>query len=448
MDREHTLEKLISILDTKSVPFLLGEESSYDHLLESIDDARMVLIGEATHGTQEFYQIRAEITRQLILKKGFMAVAIEGDWPDAYQVNRYLKGIGDKNNPESALKSFLRFPTWMWRNTAILPFLLWMRSHNEKIANLNNKIGFYGLDLYSLQTSMQSVIKYLQKVDPNAAKRAVERYACFDHLGFAPEIYGYLTSTGVKEPCIKKAVEQLLDLQHNAISLMSKDGIPAEEEYFYATQNARLVKNAEIYYRAHFEGRVSSWNIRDTHMAETLNVLSNHLEKTFNKPAKIVVWAHNSHVGDARATEMGEQGEINIGQLIREEYGEESYLIGFSTYQGFVTAAAKWGGQANLIPVTPALQSSYEELFHHVKHKNFILNLVNDTDLEHYLRLPHLQRAIGVIYRPDTERMSHYYFSRIPYQFDSIIHIDQTTAVEPLDKSNEWQIVNKQDKCQ
>lgn len=438
MDREHTLKKLISVLDVKSVPLLMNDESSYTSLLESIDDARMVLIGEATHGTQEFYQIRAEITRQLILKKGFMAVAIEGDWPDAYQVNRYLKGIGDQNNPELALKSFSRFPTWMWRNTTVLSFLLWMRSHNEKISSINKKVGFYGLDLYSLHTSMQSVIEYLQKVDPNAAKRAVERYACFDHLGFTPETYGYLTSTGIKEPCIKKAVEQLLDLQQNAFSLMSKDGIPAEEEYFYATQNARLVKNAEIYYRAHFEGRVSSWNIRDTHMAETLNILSNHLEKSYKKPAKIIVWAHNSHVGDARATEMNEQGEINIGQLIREEYGEESYLIGFSTYQGFVTAASKWDGKAHHKTVTPALQSSYEELFHHVKHNNFILNLENDKELEHYLHFPRLQRAIGVIYRPDTERMSHYFFSRLPYQFDTIIHIDQTTAVEPLDKNNEW----------
>lgn len=438
MDREHILEKLISVLDVKSIPLLMSDESSYTSLLESIDDARIVLIGEATHGTQEFYQIRAEITRQLILKKGFMAVAIEGDWPDAYQVNRYLKGVGDKNNPELALNSFSRFPIWMWRNTTVLSFLLWMRSHNEKISSINKKIGFYGLDLYSLYASMQSVIEYLQKVDPDAAKRAVERYACFDHLGFTPETYGYLTSMRIKEPCIKKAVEQLLDLQHNAFSLMSKDGIPAEEEYFYATQNARLVKNAEIYYRTHFEGRVSSWNIRDTHMAETLSILSNHLEKSFKKPAKIVVWAHNSHVGDARATEMGEQGEINIGQLIREEYGEESYLIGFSTYQGFVTAASKWDGKAHRKAVTPALQGSYEELFHHVKHNNFILNLKNDKELEYYLHFSRLQRAIGVIYRPDTERRSHYFFSRLPCQFDTIIHIDQTTAVKPLDKNDEW----------
>jgi erythromycin esterase-like protein len=284
---------------------------------------------------------------------------------------------------------------------------------------------------------MQAVIEYLEKVDPDAAKRAVERYACFDHLGFTPETYGYLTSTGIKEPCIKKAVEQLLDLQHNAFSLLSKDGIPAEEEYFYATQNARLVKNADIYYRAHFEGRVSSWNIRDTHMAETLSIISNHLEKSFGQPAKIVVWAHNSHVGDARATEMGEQGEINIGQLIREEYGEESYLIGFSTYQGFVTAASKWDGRAYCKQITPALPGSYEELFHHAKYKNFILNLVEDEQLEHYLHIPRLQRAIGVIYRPDTERTSHYFFTRLPYQFDTIIHIDQTSALEPLDKNSE-----------
>lgn len=437
MDQKHVLEKLVSVLDEKCEPFSIDDKSSYQNLLDKIGDARMVLIGEATHGTQEFYQVRAEITRQLILKKEFMAVAIEGDWPDAYQINRYVKGIGDKNKPERALSCFSRFPTWMWRNTIMLPFLHWLRGYNDAISILNKKIGFYGLDLYSLHASMQAVIEYLQKVDPSAASRAKERYACFDHLGFTPQVYGYLTSTGIKESCTKKAIEQLFDLQHNALNLMSKDGIPAEEEYFYATQNARLVKNAEIYYRTHFEGRVSSWNIRDTHMAEMLTVLSNHLEKSFDKPAKIVVWAHNSHVGDARATEIGEQGEINIGQLIREEYGEESFLIGFSTYQGFVTAASKWDGKPTRKLITPGMQGSYEALFHQVKVDNFILNLSNDEQLEHYLQHPRLQRAIGVIYRPETERTSHYFFTRLPHQFDTIIHIDKTSALEPLDTNNE-----------
>lgn len=436
MNKEHVFEKLVHVIDESSLPFSINEDSSFLNILEKIGDSRMVLIGEATHGTKEFYQIRAEITRQLIVQKGFMAVAIEGDWPDAYQVNRYLKGFGDKDTPEQALESFSRFPTWMWRNTTILPFLRWLRNYNDEIPVLNRKIGFYGLDLYSLHSSMQAVIEYLQKIDPQAAKRAKDRYACFDHLSFDPEVYGYLTNMGIKESCIKKAIEQLFDLQNNALNFMSKDGIPAEEEYFYATQNARLVKNAEIYYRTHFEGRVSSWNIRDTHMAETLTILSNHLEKSFNKPAKIIVWAHNSHVGDARATEMGEQGEINIGQLIREQYDEDSYLIGFSTYQGFVTAASKWGGKAMRKPINPGIPGSYEELFHHVKYDNFLLNLTDDKQLEHYLHIPRLQRAIGVIYRPDTERESHYFFTRLPYQFNSLIHIDQTSAVEPL-KSNE-----------
>ncbi|MBN9288062.1 MAG: erythromycin esterase [Gammaproteobacteria bacterium 39-13] len=433
MSSDDALEKLISVIEAKSLPLSMNDESSYASLLEKISDARLVLIGEATHGTQEFYQIRAEITKQLISKKGFMAVAIEGDWPDAYQVNRYLKGIGDKNNPELSLKSFSRFPRWMWRNTIMLPFLLWLRAHNDKISMLNKKIGFYGLDLYSLHSSMNAVIEYLEKIDPNAAMRAKERYACFDHLNIDPEAYGYLTSAGIKKSCVDKAMEQLFDLQHNALHLISKDGIAAEEEYFYATQNARLVKNAEIYYRSHFEGRVSSWNIRDTHMAETLSILSNHLEKCFNKPAKVIVWAHNSHVGDARATEMSEQGEVNIGQLMREQYAEDSYLIGFSTYEGFVTAASKWDGKAMQKSITPGLKGSYEELFHHVKHRNFILNLTGDEQLEHYLHIQRLQRAIGVIYRPETERSSHYFFTRLPYQFDAMIHIDQTTAVIPLD---------------
>lgn len=433
-------QKLIDILNDNIEP-LSEKEDKYSSLLEKIGNARFVLIGEASHGTHEFYQARAEITQQLIMKKGFMAIAIEGDWPDAYRIHRYLQGVGNKDNWNEALGEFKRFPTWMWRNTTLVPFLRWLRTHNDNLSSPAAKVGFYGLDLYSLNSSMQAVIDYLTKVDPIAADHARTRYACFDHLGCDPQTYGHLTSQGLKKSCIKEAIEQVLELQHHAFEYVNKDG--GSEEFFYATQNARLVKDAEKYYRSMFEGRVSSWNLRDTHMLETLNSIADHLENKFEKPAKIIVWAHNSHVGDARATEMGAQGEVNIGQLAREHHdGTDTYLIGFSTYQGSVTAAFNWDAPAQRKRVNPGMVGSYEELFHHLKYKNFLLDLNGNKQLEHYLHIPRLQRAIGVIYRPETERASHYFFTNLPYQFDCVIHFDETTAVQPLDMNTEWQLEN------
>lgn len=432
-------QKLISILNDDIEP-ISENENKYSSLLQKIGDARFVLIGEASHGTHEFYQARAEITQQLITKKGFMAIAIEGDWPDAYRIHRYLQGDGDKKDWKQALDGFKRFPTWMWRNKTLVPFLQWLRDYNDTLAT--EKIGFYGLDLYSLNSSMEAVIDYLNKVDPEAAERARVRYTCFDHLGFDPQTYGYLTSEGLKKSCVKEAIDQILELQHHAFEYVRKNG-STEEEYFYATQNARIVKDAEHYYRSMFEGRISSWNVRDIHMLETLDTIADHLEDRFKKPAKIIVWAHNSHVGDARATEMGEKGEVNIGQLVREHHdAADTYLIGFSTYQGSVTAAYNWDKPAELKRVNPGMLGSYEELFHQLKYKNFLLDLNCYKQIEHYLHIPRLQRAIGVIYRPETERLSHYFFTRLPYQFDSIIHLDETTALEPLDVNIEWQLKN------
>lgn len=434
-------QKLVDILNDSVEP-LSENENKYASLLNKIGESRFVLIGESTHGTHEFYQARAEITKELIIKKGFMAVAIEGDWPDAYRIHRYLQGSGNVTEWEQALADFKRFPTWMWRNKTLVPFFQWLRTYNDNVSSINKKIGFYGLDLYSLHASMQAVITYLSKIDPEACQRAQERYDCFDHLGFDPQKYGYLTSEGLKKPCVAEAIEQILEIQHHALKYVHDDAI-AEDEYFYAIQNARLVQDAEAYYRSMFEGSVSSWNVRDTHMLKTLNTLTEHLEKKFMKPAKIVVWAHNSHVGDARATEMGEKGEVNIGRLVRENYGNaETYLIGFSTYQGFVTAADDWGSPAQHKVVMPGLVGSYEELFHHVKYKNFLLNLNANDELEHYFHIPRLQRAIGVIYRPVTERYSHYYFTHLLNQFDCIIHFDQTTALQPLDINPEWKLEN------
>lgn len=431
-------QKLIQVLNNGLEP-LPEQGENYSSLIDKIANARFVMLGEATHGTKEFYQTRIEITQQLIEKKEFMAVAIEGDWPDAYTIHRYIQG---KNNKATdylqALEDFKRFPRWMWRNTTIPPFLRWLRKYNDHLPSETQKIGFYGLDLYSLNASMQAVISYLMQIDSEAAQRARKRYACFDHLNVDPQMYGYLTNIGIKKSCLNDAIAVLLELQHHAFEYLHHDGLSAEEDYFFATQNAHLVKDAEAYYRSMFEGRASSWNVRDTHMMDTLNNLADHLESRFKKPAKIVIWAHNSHLGDARATEMSEQGEINIGQLVREQHAAHSYSIGFSTYEGFVTAATDWDSPAERKKIVPGLVGSYEELFHHLKYKNFILDLVANKELDHYLQLPRLQRAIGVIYRPESERLSHYFFTHLPYQFDCMIHFDHSTAVQPLELNIEW----------
>lgn len=334
MDKE-THHKIITVLNEAIEP--LSETGDYSTLLQKIGDARYVMIGEATHRTHEFYHTRIEITQQLIKQKGFMAVAIEGDWPDTYRVHRYLQGMGKVQDAEHALRDFKRFPTWMWRNTTMPSFLKWLREHNDT-AGTTPKVGFYRLDLYSLRSSIEAVIHYLMKVDPHAALEAKHRYACFDHMAIEPQMYAYMTSYHMKKSCIDEVIAQLCEIQHHAIKYLQQDRIEAEDEYFFAAQNARLVKNAELYYRSMLEGDVSSWNIRDRHMAETLNVLSDHLEHRFNKPAKIIIWAHNSHVGDARATERLDRGEVNIGQLVREQH-TDTYSIGFSTYEGSVTAA-------------------------------------------------------------------------------------------------------------
>jgi erythromycin esterase-like protein len=424
-----TQQKLLNVLNEAAIP--ISAPADYSSFLEKIGDARYVLIGEATHGTQEFYQARIEITQQLILKKGFMAVAIEGDWPDAYRIHRYIQGKGYIDDSESALDDFKRFPTWMWRNTALPPFLKWLREYNE-LPDTVHKIGFYGLDLYSINRSMQAVIRYLMKVDPMAAEQAKSRYACFDHLNVDPQMYGYLANAKIKKSCIAEVIDELNEIQHHAFKLIHQGDEVAEDDYFFATQNARVVKNAEAYYRSMFDDHISSWNIRDRHMTETLSVLADHLEDRFNKPAKIIIWAHNSHVGDARATEMGARGEVNIGQLIREQH-TNTYSIGFSTYDGSVTAASNWDEPAQRKKIVPGLRGSYEELFHQTAYKNFILHLSDNEELEHFLKIPRLQRAIGVIYRPETERLSHYFFTHLPYQFDSLIHFDTTNAVEPLE---------------
>ncbi len=408
--------------------------ADYDPLMELIGDARFVLIGEASHGTHEFYEHRAEITKRLIQEKGFAAVAVEADWPDAYRVNRYVRGVNEDPTPAEALGGLQRFPTWMWCNTVVLNFIGWLRQYNDALSDNAAKVGFYGLDLYSLYSSMAEVVNYLEKVDPEAAKRARSRYSCLEHFEEDTHAYGYAASFGLSEPCEKQVVNQLLELQRRTGEYANRDGQVAEDEFFHAEQNARLVKNAEEYYRSMFRGRVSSWNIRDRHMAETLDRLVTHLERQ-ERPTKVVVWAHNSHLGDARATDMGEAGELNVGQLVRDRYGQDAVLVGFTTYTGTVTAASNWGEPPQLKSVRPALSGSYEDLFHQTGLPHFLLNLRQENPAVASLREARLERAIGVIYRPETERASHYFYAHLSDQFDAVIHIDDTHAVQPLDRT-------------
>jgi erythromycin esterase-like protein len=342
----------------------------------------------------------------------------------------------------------------MWQNADVLDFVGWLREHNDSLPSGGAKglrrpaakAGFYGLDLYSLYTSIDSVVAYLDKVDPEAARRARARYSCLEEFGEDSQAYGRATALGGAEPCEDEVVAQLVELQRRAAELANRDGRIAEDEFFSAQQNARLAVDAEEYYRAMFRGRVSSWNLRDRHMAETLDQLVDFISRTYGL-ARVVVWEHNSHLGDARATEMGQHGELNVGQLVRERHGRDAVLVGFSTYRGTVTAASDWGEPAERMPVRPALDGSYEALFHETGVDDFLLPLrqpegreptAGDLALPEELRRPRLERAIGVIYRPRTERSSHYFHARLPDQFDAILHFDETRAVEPLERTPGW----------
>jgi erythromycin esterase-like protein len=426
-------EELIAALAKAARPFS-GARQDFDPLLDMTRGATCVLIGEASHGTHDFYQLRAELTKRLIVEQGFNAIAAEADFPDAYRVNRYVRGLGGDADAEEALADFRRFPAWMWRNADVLDFVGWLRAHNDAQAPAW-RVGFYGLDLYSLHGSIAAVLGYLADIDPAAAERARERYACFDHFGEELERYGYWTRLGLSADCEGEVVAQLTELQARRADMLRHDGLSAEDELFQAEQNARVVKDAEEYYRSMFAGRVSTWNLRDRHMADTLDALLRHLSRSVDRP-KVVVWAHNSHVGDARATEVGAEGELSLGQLARERYRDKTVLIGLSTYTGNVIAASDWGGPAERKQVQPALPGSYEDACHQLGRPSFLLfpKELYEHASPAVVDEPRLQRAIGVVYRPRTERASHYYHVELARQLDALIHVDQSRALEPLER--------------
>ncbi len=407
-------------------------ETAAQRLLEAIPpDVSQVLIGEATHGTHEFYRIRADLTRALIQQRGFTCVAAEADWPDAYRANRWARLLGDDRTAEEALGDFTRFPRWMWRNREVVRFLRWLRGENAG-RSIATRVGFYGLDLYSLHRSMAQVIEYLGKVDPAAAARARRGYACFDTFGDDVQAYGYATTLNLAPSCENQVVEQLVELRRRAAEYAARDGRIAADEYFVAEQNARVARNAEAYYRAMFRGGAESWNLRDRHMMSTLEALLEHTAHG-GRPGRTVVWAHNSHLGNARATGLTALGELNVGQLARERFGDACCAIGMTTHDGEVTAAHEWDDPAALRSIRPSLSGSYERLFHEARIPTFILPLATPA-VRSALAGPYLERAIGVLYRPETERASHYFSARLPEQFDLVVHVDRTRALEPLER--------------
>lgn len=428
-------EAVVSVLRRHLRP-LTGSPRDYDALVEAAAGADVVLLGEATHGTHEFYRERAVITGRLIAEHGFAGVVVEADWPDAYWVNRYVRGAGSDADATEALADFRRFPSWMWRNADVLDFVGWLRSYNEGRPGAA-QAGFYGLDLYSLHASMRAVVAVLERVDPAAADRARHRYACFDRFGTEVQHYAQTTGLGLTSSCERDVLDQLLDMRRQAAEWARRDGRLAPDDLFVAEQNARVVRNAEAYYRTMLGGHVESWNLRDRHMFETLLELRTFLGRT-GPSAKLVVWAHNSHLGDARATEMGESGELNVGQLARERFGDRAWAVGFTTHTGTVTAATAWDGPAHRRHVRPSLASSCERLLHDVGVPRFLLLMRGVPEVRATLAEVRLERAIGVLYQPQTERRSHYFHARLPDQFDAVIHVDETRAVEPLERTSLW----------
>jgi erythromycin esterase-like protein len=407
------------------------DATAIDAVIESVADADVVLIGEASHGTHEFYQYRADLTRALIARKGFNLVAVEADWPDAYRINRWVRLAGHDVTARDTLRDFTRFPRWMWRNHVVVDFVNWLRGWNER-QPADQRTGFYGLDLYSLHRSIEHVVDYLRKVDPGAVPRAKERYACFDVFGKDMQAYGYATTVGLSPSCERGVVEQLVELRRKAAEYATRDGRIAADDQFAAEQNARVIRNAENHYRAMFiDGGVESWNVRDRHMMSMLEALVDHVAAGAGR-ARAVVWAHNSHLGDARATSMASQGELNLGELARDKFGSRCRNIGFTTHTGTVTAASGWDGPAQHMRVRPSMRDSYERLFHDTGIPAFALWL-HDPGVREALNVSRIERAIGVIYRPDTERRSHYFTARLAQQFDVVIHIDETRALEPLE---------------
>ncbi|MBV4484466.1 erythromycin esterase family protein [Pseudomonas sp. SWRI153] len=416
------MDTLATRLKTFAEPLPDIDSEAFAELFDRYADAQVVLIGEASHGTHEFYAARAAITRHLIAHHGFTIVAVEADWPDADQIDRHVR---DRRKASRHDTAFSRFPTWMWRNTDVQAFTRWLHEHNRTQAP-TQRVEFRGLDVYSLRSSIREVLGYLQEADPAMAREAQQRYACLTPWHDDPALYGHFTEVGGMDTCESAVLEQLQALLSQRLSLIENDG----EALFNATQNARVVHAAEQYYRAMYRGSRESWNLRDRHMFETLQTLRTRQASD----AKVIVWAHNSHIGDARATQMGNSGQLTLGQLCREEFAEQAVLIGMGTDRGTVAAADDWDAPMRIKKVVPALPRSWERAFAEAECPQALYDWrdADNIELRETLAGRQLERAIGVIYRPQTERQSHYFDATLSEQFDAWLWFAETTAITPL----------------
>jgi erythromycin esterase-like protein len=419
--RERTNRELIDLLHEAGEHLPAPEQDDFTSYFDRFGPAKIVMLGEATHGTSEFYRARAAITRQLIEHHGFNIVAVEADWPDAAALDHVVRQLPSEPPKE---RPFERFPTWMWRNIEVKQFIDYLRFHNDACA-ADRRVEFRGLDVYSLNSSIAAVIAYLERIDPERARAARERYSCLTPWQADPAGYGRAVLSG-RDSCEDEVVAQLRELLSHRLSHPEVGG----EAFFSAAQNARIVRAAEQYYRIMYRGSTESWNLRDRHMFDTLQYVMHER----GPQAKAVVWAHNSHIGNAAATSMGWGGEFNVGELVRNAYGDEAVLIGFGTDRGTVAAASDWGGEMEIKSVRPAREDSYEYLFRRTGLARSLTDLrpPGRGELRDRLTGPRLERAIGVIYRPETELLSHYFEAVLPEQFDAFVWFEDTKAVTPL----------------
>ncbi|HEV2602381.1 MAG TPA: erythromycin esterase family protein [Microvirga sp.] len=420
--REDNIADAVRLVREAAEPLPDIADEAFGAMFDRFADAKVVLLGEATHGTSEFYRARAAITKRLIAHHGFTIVAVEADWPDAARIDSYVRHHEREPDEEEA---FSRFPQWMWRNEEVAELTHWMRAHNEALP-MERRAEFRGLDVYSLGSSIQAVLGYLDKVDPDAAKDARGRYGCLSPWQADPARYGRAVFTGRKTPCDQALLDQLRDMLDSRMEYL--DGDP--EAFFDAEQNARIVHAAEHYYRIMYEGSTESWNVRDRHMFDTLQ----RLLRRRGEGVKAVVWAHNSHIGNASATAMGWQGEFNIGELCRTAYGNDAVLVGFGTDRGTVAAASDWDEPMEIKNVRPVLAESHERVFRDAGLSRSLTDWrrTDRAELRAALSHPRLERAIGVIYRPETERYSHYFEAVMADQFDAFVWFEETRAVTPL----------------
>ncbi|HEU0055346.1 MAG TPA: erythromycin esterase family protein [Longimicrobium sp.] len=411
-------DTLVEAIRGRALP--LQGDADLDPLLERIGEARVVLLGEASHGTSEFYTWRDRISRRLVAEKGFRFIAVEGDWPDCYTINRYVKGRGG-GDARSVLHAFERWPTWMWANREVEALAEWLRGWNEGRPE-DERVGFYGLDVYSLWESMDVVTRWLEKVDPELAARARRAYGCFDP--YEEDVQDYAMATAMVPTSCEDEVVRVLGALRSKGPDFQEEG---REAFFNAEQNALVARNAELYYRTMVRGGAASWNVRDTHMMETLDRLLKH----HGPDAKAIVWEHNTHVGDARATDMARAGMVNVGQLAREAYGANVVIAGFASHAGSVIAGEEWGAPMERMTVPEAREGSWESLLHRAGAHDKLLLLEDFDEVEGALE-PRGHRAIGVVYHPGRERYGNYVPTVLPYRYDALLYIDQSRALQPL----------------